>query len=132
MIRKIDNKIMELHTEYKQDFDNNEEYVNGLLLAETIAVWEIQRNRVKSQLRVLEGNGMDDGKLERAKLRRFEEFIEVRKNKASCPFHEDKNPSFSIKGNKGHCFSCSFHGDIIDFIMKKQGFDFLQAINFLA
>jgi len=132
MLEKINNKINDLYAEYKQDFENNEEYVNRLLLAETIASWEAQRKRVKSELRVLEGKGISDGKLERAKLRRFEEFIEVRKNKASCPFHKDKHPSFSIRGDKGHCFSCGFHGDVIDFIMQKQGMDFKQAINFLA
>ena len=132
MLREIDNKIMELCAEYRDDFVNNEEYVNRLLLAETIASWEAQRKRVKSELRVLEGKGISDGKLERAKLRRFEEFIEVKKNKASCPFHEDRHPSFSIRGDKGHCFSCGFHGDVVDFIMQKNGFDFQQAINFLA
>jgi len=134
MLSEIDNKINDLYADYKQDFDNNEEYVNRLLLAETIALWEKQRARVKAQLRVLDGNelGLYYRKFERAKLRKFEEFIEVRKNKASCPFHEDKHPSFSIRGEKGHCFSCGFHGDILDFIMQKQGLDFKQAINFLA
>jgi len=132
MLYEIDNKIHDLHVEYKKDFEDNEEYVNRLLLAETISLWDKQRKRVQSALKVLEGNGFDDGKLDRAKERRFEDFIEVKRNKACCPFHKDNNPSFSIRENKGHCFSCGWHGDIIDFIQKKYNFDFQQAINFLA
>jgi hypothetical protein len=132
MLDEINKKISDLHAEYKQDFENNAEYVDRLLLAETITLWEKQRHRVKAQLRVLDGKGINYGRLERAKLRRFKEFIEVNRNKASCPFHEDKHPSFSIRGNKGHCFSCGWHCDILNFIMQKQGLDFKQAINFLA
>jgi hypothetical protein len=133
MLNEIDKKICELYAEYKQDFENNEEYVNRLLLAETIARWKIQRKRVNAELRMLDGNSYEnDGKLDIAKERKFEEFLEVKKNKARCPFHKDKTPSFSIKGNKGHCFSCGFHGDIIDFIQKQHGFTFQQAINFLS
>jgi AAA domain/CHC2 zinc finger len=36
----------------------------------------------------------------------------------ACPFHEDSaNPtSFSVRGQKAHCFSCDWSGDVIDFI----------------
>lgn len=38
----------------------------------------------------------------------------------NCPIpgHEDKNPSFSVKGEKFKCFSCDSHGDVIELIQK--------------
>lgn len=41
--------------------------------------------------------------------------IEHKKNRYICPFHQDTNPSASIKNEKFHCFSCGWHGDIFDF-----------------
>ena len=49
--------------------------------------------------------------------------VEFKDNKALCPFHSEKNKSFSIKDNKYRCFtlSCNANGDIIDFIQAKEG-----------
>ncbi len=35
-----------------------------------------------------------------------------------CPLHQDKTPSGSIRDQKAHCFSCGFHGDVIDVVEK--------------
>jgi hypothetical protein len=40
--------------------------------------------------------------------------IRVRRNKALCPFHPDKNPSLSLYKNKWKCFGCGEGGDAID------------------
>ena len=42
---------------------------------------------------------------------------------ASCPWHEDKTPSFQINidTQKFYCHSCGEHGDVIDFIQKFEG-----------
>ena len=34
-----------------------------------------------------------------------------------CMFHNDKNPSMSLKGDKFKCFGCGAGGDIYDFMM---------------
>lgn len=48
---------------------------------------------------------------------------------ASCPFHEDKTPSFVIYPDKGwYCFSCNRGGDSIDFIKQLKNVDFKQAV----
>lgn len=51
-----------------------------------------------------------------------------------CPFHPEKTPSFTVNNQKGfyHCFGCGAHGDIITFIMERQGVGFLEAVNHLA
>ncbi len=40
----------------------------------------------------------------------------------SCPFHDDKNPSFSVNVDKGlfHCFSCKRSGNIIRLLKMLQ------------
>lgn len=42
----------------------------------------------------------------------------------SCPYHEDRTPSCLINDdNTFHCYSCSEHGSIIDFVAVKEGWD---------
>ncbi|ADQ41034.1 DnaB domain protein helicase domain protein [Caldicellulosiruptor acetigenus I77R1B] len=54
--------------------------------------------------------------------------------KAICPFHADKNPSFSIKPSEQffHCFGCGVSGDVITFAMKYHNVDFKEAVKMLA
>ncbi|MBP9741821.1 MAG: DNA primase [Burkholderiales bacterium] len=53
---------------------------------------------------------------------------------ACCPFHNEKSASFSINVNRQffHCFGCGESGNVITFIMKHNGLDFVQAVKFLA
>lgn len=53
---------------------------------------------------------------------------------ASCPFHNEKTPSFHINDIKGfyHCFGCGAHGDIITFIMNTEHLNFKESIEKLA
>ncbi len=55
--------------------------------------------------------------------------------KALCPFHPDTTPSFHInflKQGAYKCFSCNESGDIFTFHQKKNGGDFVQALDYLA
>ncbi|GEM_PF-2234341 len=51
-----------------------------------------------------------------------------------CPFHPDKNPSFSVSGEKGlyHCFGCGASGDVIKFIEDIENVSFLEALEILG
>ncbi len=50
------------------------------------------------------------------------------KNKAFCPFHEDKHPSLSFKNNKlFKCFACEAKGSVICLVMKLFNLTALQA-----
>ena len=59
--------------------------------------------------------------------------VQVNKdNKAVCPFHNEKTPSFSIKESNNeamwHCFgACGESGDIISFIQKKDNVSVQEA-----
>lgn len=53
---------------------------------------------------------------------------------ASCPFHEEKTPSFKINDAKGlfYCFGCGENGDIFDFVQKHYRCDFPTACEYLG
>lgn len=52
----------------------------------------------------------------------------------SCPFHEDRRPSFFVDDKKQvfHCFSCGRSGTVFSFLMEKEGYTYPQAILKLA
>ncbi len=51
-----------------------------------------------------------------------------------CPFHSERSGSFSVNAEKGlyYCFGCHVKGDVITFVREKEGFDFIEAIEWLA
>lgn len=54
--------------------------------------------------------------------------------KGLCPFHNEKNPSFTVSFERGtyHCFGCGAHGDAISFTMQTQHYTFIEAVQSLA
>lgn len=57
-----------------------------------------------------------------------------RKNKGLCPFHKERNPSFSVdaKKNRWRCFGCNHGGDAFAFIMEAEHLTFTSAVKLLA
>jgi DNA primase len=51
-----------------------------------------------------------------------------------CPFHEDRNPSFSVSADIGRykCWSCGASGDAFTWVMQTQGVEFREALEILA
>ncbi len=51
-----------------------------------------------------------------------------------CPFHPDKDPSFSVNEEKQifYCFGCGEGGNVFKFLMKIQGLSFVEAVQNLA
>lgn len=51
-----------------------------------------------------------------------------------CPFHNDKNPSFSVSQDKQiyKCFSCGEAGNVITFVMKNKNLQYIDALKYLA
>jgi len=53
---------------------------------------------------------------------------------AFCPFHSEKNPSFTIYENSQtyKCFSFSKSNDAISFLQKNENCDFKDAVKFIS
>ena len=54
--------------------------------------------------------------------------------KGLCPFHNEKTPSFSVneRDQYFHCFGCHTKGDVISYVMQRQGLTFMEAVEKLA
>ncbi len=66
------------------------------------------------------------------------EVVDLKKQGTSyvglCPFHDDKNPSFSVAPAKGiyRCFSCGNGGNAITFVMEYDKITYVEALQKLA
>lgn len=51
-----------------------------------------------------------------------------------CPFHKESTPSFQVNRRKGlwHCFGCGAGGDVISFVMRREGIGFREALRLLS
>lgn len=51
-----------------------------------------------------------------------------------CPFHNEKTGSFYVHPRNQHwkCYGCGEGGNAIDFVMKKKGCDFTEAVMYVA
>lgn len=54
--------------------------------------------------------------------------------KGLCPFHNEKTPSFNVVPAKGifHCFGCGAGGTVIDWVMRTDRLEFIEAVERLA
>ncbi len=79
-------------------------------------------------------DSITDEDILRAKEKPIEEMYEGklfgRKRKCGlCPFHNEKSPSFYIfPNNRFKCFGCQVYGSSIDFVMLRDGVDFITAV----
>lgn len=51
-----------------------------------------------------------------------------------CPFHSEKDPSFTVDDEKQlfHCFGCGVGGDVFSLVMEKENLSFPEALKYLA
>lgn len=135
LIAELSREIEITQKDYEESLKNDETYDNRAILACALERLEKVKARHEAELRALKGNREIthfENKLLLAKQKKFSEFLEIKKGKALCPFHPDHDPSFSVKGNRGHCFGCGWNGDVVDFTMKLKGFSFKETLEFLA
>lgn len=68
----------------------------------------------------------------------YRQYLEVKQAgkelKALCPFHDDHAPSMQISPATGlwHCFTCKQGGDVFEFVMRKEGVGFPEALALLG
>jgi len=57
-----------------------------------------------------------------------------RKHVGLCPFHSEKQPSFTVDDEKQlfHCFGCGVGGDVFTLIMEKENLSFPEVLRYLA
>lgn len=66
------------------------------------------------------------------------QYVKLKKNGRDytglCPFHKEKSPSFHVNQEKQlfHCFGCGVGGNLVQFVMKSEGLDFLEALKLMA
>lgn len=66
------------------------------------------------------------------------DYVDLKKSgnsyKGLCPFHNEKTPSFTVDDRKQlfHCFGCGEGGDVVSFIMHKEGLSYIDAMKYLA
>src|SRR5438477_9643056 len=67
------------------------------------------------------------------------EYVRLRKSGTNrymglCPFHTEKSPSFTVHvvHQFYKCFSCGAGGDVVKFVMEKEGISFYEALKSLA
>lgn len=83
--------------------------------------------------------GITDSDIERAKSMPITSLYEGKISKhgkranGKCPFHKDDNPSliFYLDQNSWYCYSCNTGGSVVDWVMKRNGCDFIRAIKIL-
>lgn len=84
---------------------------------------------------------MDDVELIKEKINIVDlisEYLPLKKAginfKASCPFHNEKTPSFVVSPERQifKCFGCQKSGDIFTFLIEKEGMEFKEALEMLA
>jgi len=53
---------------------------------------------------------------------------------ALCPFHNEKTPSFHVDPEKQlfYCFGCGVGGNVINYVMKIEKLEFIEAVKWLA
>jgi len=66
------------------------------------------------------------------------EFVQLKRRGVnylgSCPFHDEKTPSFTVSPHKGifKCFGCGKAGNAVYFMMEHEQLSFVEAIKYLG
>jgi len=130
--QKTPNKELDIDGEWTKE--NIHSHVEYLLVQERTTPLIRVIKRIDSRKQHHTSGRITDADIERAKEYPIEELYEGRlfgkKRKCGlCPFHDESTPSFYIfPDNKFKCFGCQAHGSAIDFVMMRDGVNFITAV----
>lgn len=123
------------------DLDLHRDYIRRNRLVEQLFIRERIGTRLRKIIRyqgemiylrrLLKGKTPDitPDMIERARQFPFDQLYEFKRNRARCPFHEDRTPSLSLHNNRATCFgACSKTWDTISFVMEREGLEFRDAV----
>lgn len=154
-IGAMEDSIEEAYREYfaekrKSKTDSFDLWVRHLFIVDVHLEKELQRKKsklayfnsllIQSKGDTPHNNNITAVDIERAKEYPLEALLPElkpagsKKMKCSCPFHEDRTPSFIVylESNSFYCFSCQVGGNPIDFVIKSEGLEFIEAVRRLS
>ena len=110
-------------------------HVNYLVVQKKVKPLQQVIRRIDGRRKHYTAGRITDADIDRAREYPIAELFEQltgqqpRHGMVSCPFHEDTNPSMSLRRhNRYKCFSCGAKGDVIDLQMKLGEMRFINAI----
>lgn len=133
-------KVQEALREMKLEVPESERYEmrRRYLLAELQELKNDKNNprlkKIMLEVKIFTGKlqGINPEMIVQARQYPITELVKSRRGMALCPFHNEKTPSMDIRKNFYHCYSCGVSGDVIDFVMKRDGLTFNQAVHRLV
>ena len=127
----VDNPVIE----YLQVYDIEHEYAEYLVIQKWMRYWMRLLQKVDISVEIAEKDGISQEDIDKAREVPIEDLYDGRLRGVTrlagvCPFHEEKTPSFTIftNDNNFYCFGCNAHGDVIDYVMKLNKINFIEAI----
>ena len=140
-IKELEEDILLLYSRYLKaririiDYGDRWFWKIWLNVFYTPEIKEKQRElrRWRRYLKPIQG-GIDDNDIQQAREVELREVIDIPLTKkgsnyiGTCPFHNEKTPSFFVKGNRYKCFGCGESGNTLDYFIKVNGFTFLEAV----
>lgn len=106
--------------------------VKSKVIAEKLrnAKTEEEKQKYFNHYKVFRGKSqrIPESLIEQAKEYPLKQLVKARHNVALCPFHDDRTESMNIKNNFYYCHACGASGNVIKFVMERDGLTFREAI----
>lgn len=130
-------KVNGLWKYYKDSKDRDIPYWLRSVLIETAGIDKLEQElkKISNQIYFLEYKGEINNRTisqEDIALARevpFDRVIDVDKEYATCPFHNDKGRHLYVRNNYGYCFVCNWSGDVIQLVIDRDHLRFSEVVN---
>jgi hypothetical protein len=138
-LRFLKTRIEELHEEIDEYSESNKQ-------EDAWAIYCLRENRrelepieleAKTLIRFLRDGNSHETRLAAdmiatARKFSFRKLLKFKGKMTLCPFHDDRTPSMALYDNRVRCFVCNWSWDTIEFVMKREGLNFKEAVRRLT